>query len=153
MKQLLVMVLATLTLSFANAHTMDHGHGPDHGGHHDNEPVTYDPSCPIHFAQQNVCADIHFLQAPKVGVSSDFHVVFYRLNTDGSKTTVATENVMVDLWMNMGSHSHGAPPLTHHQHSESSWMLTDVYFVMAGKWQIRVHLNGEQGILPVMAQP
>lgn len=151
MKRILIFALTTMAVTFANAHSMDHGHG----GHHDhnNNTVAYDPSCPIRFAQQNVCADVHFIQAPKAGVSSDFHVVFYSLNTDGSKTTVRAENVMVDLWMNMGSHGHGAPPLTHHQHSESTWMLTDVYFVMAGKWQIRVHLNGEQGILTVIAKP
>lgn len=153
MSKIFLMALTTLTLSFANAHSMDRGSG--HGGHHDHDqnPITYDPSCPIHFAHQNICADIHFLQAPKVGRSSDFHVVFYSLNADGSKTTVRAENVMVDLWMNMGSHGHGAPPLTHHQHSESTWLLTDVYFVMAGKWQIRVHLNGEPGILEILAQP
>lgn len=151
MKKILVLALTTLAFSFANAHSMDHGHGGHHD--HDSDTVVTNPSCPIHFAQQNVCADIHFIQAPKVGQSSDFHVVFYTLNADGSKTTIPAHNVMVDLWMNMGSHGHGAPPLTHHQHSDSSWMLTDVYFVMAGKWQIRVHLNGEQGILPVLAQP
>ncbi len=46
--------------------------------------------------------------------------------------------VKVDLWMQMGTHGHGSSPLKVTQLAPGKFDVTKAYFVMKGKWQIRV---------------
>ncbi len=44
----------------------------------------------------------------------------------------------VDLWMQMGNHGHGSSPLMVTPLAPGEFDVTKAYFVMKGKWQIRV---------------
>lgn len=46
--------------------------------------------------------------------------------------------VKADLWMQMGNHGHGSSPLKITQLAPGQFDITKAYFVMKGKWQIRV---------------
>jgi hypothetical protein len=46
--------------------------------------------------------------------------------------------VKADLWMQMGNHGHGSSPLKITPIAPGEFDVTKAYFVMKGKWQIRV---------------
>lgn len=58
-----------------------------------------------------------------------------------------------DLWMQMGNHGHGSSPLQITPVAPGEFDVTKAYFVMKGKWQIRVtYQQGSQQetlIIPV----
>lgn len=51
---------------------------------------------------------------------------------------VPLELLKVDLWMQMGNHGHGSAPLKVNQLAPGEFDVTNAYFVMKGKWLIRV---------------
>lgn len=52
--------------------------------------------------------------------------------------------IKADLWMQMGNHGHGSSPLKVTPIAIGEFDVTKAYFVMKGKWQIRV--TYEQGL-------
>jgi hypothetical protein len=46
--------------------------------------------------------------------------------------------IKADLWMQMGNHGHGSSPLKITPVVRGEFDVTKAYFVMKGKWQIRV---------------
>jgi hypothetical protein len=58
----------------------------------------------------------------------------FSLNLKGSEV----ELKKIDLWMQMGSHGHGSSPLKVTQLAPQEFDVTKAYFVMKGKWQVRV---------------
>lgn len=46
--------------------------------------------------------------------------------------------IKADLWMQMGNHGHGSSPLKITPVAPGELDVTKAYFVMKGKWQIRV---------------
>lgn len=59
----------------------------------------------------------------------------FTLSLKGNEEAKLTK---VDLWMQMGSHGHGSSPLKVTQLAPGKFDVTKAYFVMKGKWQIRV---------------
>ncbi|MES2526690.1 MAG: FixH family protein [Bdellovibrionota bacterium] len=64
----------------------------------------------------------------------------FSVNQEGrfELTVKDADLVSVDLWMQMGSHGHGSSPLKVTQVSPGIYDVTKAFFVMKGKWQIRV---------------
>ena len=62
--------------------------------------------------------------------------------------------IKADLWMQMGNHGHGSSPLKITPVAPGEYDVTKAYFVMKGKWQIRVTYEQESKqetlIIPVI---
>jgi hypothetical protein len=62
--------------------------------------------------------------------------------------------IKADLWMQMGNHGHGSSPLKITPVAPGEFDVTKAYFVMKGKWQIRVTYEQESKketlLIPVM---
>jgi hypothetical protein len=67
------------------------------------------------------------------------------------------QNFKVDLWMQMGHHGHGSSPVDIVENANGVYLVTNAWFVMAGKWNVRIdfNLNGQAQHLeiPVYAAP
>lgn len=76
----------------------------------------------------------------------------FKLIVESSDQSPATL-IKADLWMQMGNHGHGSSPLKIVPVSPVEFDVTKAYFVMKGKWQMRVtyeqDLKQETLILPV----
>jgi hypothetical protein len=55
-------------------------------------------------------------------------------------TINATEvsNFKLDLWMQMGHHGHGSAPVEIKQINPNTFEITNAWFVMPGKWNVRM---------------
>ncbi|MFP5520210.1 MAG: FixH family protein [Bdellovibrionia bacterium] len=96
--------------------------------------------CDLQFSHR-VCALISFPAAPQVNVDSPFQLSF----TDTEGNPVEPQGLFVDLWMDMGHHSHGSAPVKIEQKSPYEFVVSNVYFVMRGLWAIRVTLADDNG--------
>jgi len=111
-------------------------------------------ACPIPFSQNNLCADIEFAKGPFNGDESQFIVRFFTAGSAaGERNFVDAQNLKVDLWMNMGHHGHGSSPVKVVHQSTGTYYVSEAYFVMAGRWNIRLFVNGEQSDLLVDVKP
>lgn len=99
-------------------------------------------TCPLYFAQSDLCANIEFTKGPFDGLESQFLLKVY-----GAKDMVLLDpaELKVDLWMYMGHHGgHGSAPVKVVKQDVGTYYVSEVYFIMPGRWNIRVWVNGEQ---------
>lgn len=101
--------------------------------------------------EQNYCAQVVFTTPPTSRSESEFIVKFIK-----TSSTFIPENVNVILWMNMGHGGHGTAPVEINRLSENEYHITKAYFVMSGKWDIKINFTSpesnikQQIILPVV---
>lgn len=88
---------------------------------------------------QNVCAHLGFMAGP-LNSHSEGQFVVHFLTPANSEIS----NLTVELWMNMGKHSHGSAPVTITPLRPQIYKITEAYFVMVGEWQVQIRfdLNG-----------
>ncbi|MFN3455188.1 MAG: FixH family protein [Pseudobdellovibrio sp.] len=102
-------------------------------------------------SEQNYCAQVVFATSPTSRSESEFIVKFIK-----TPSTITPENVKVILWMNMGHGGHGSAPVEINRLSENEYHITKAYFVMSGKWEIKINFTSsesdikQQIILPVV---
>ncbi|WP_413578283.1 FixH family protein [Bdellovibrio sp. HCB290] len=58
---------------------------------------------------------------------------------------LAITNFKADLWMQMGHHGHGSSPVDIVENANGVYMVTNAWFVMRGKWDVRLDfvVNGQ----------
>ncbi|WP_413587235.1 hypothetical protein [Bdellovibrio sp. HCB274] len=58
---------------------------------------------------------------------------------------LAITNFKADLWMQMGHHGHGSSPLDIVENANGVYLVTNAWFVMRGKWDVRLDfvINGQ----------
>ncbi|WP_413568118.1 FixH family protein [Bdellovibrio sp. HCB117] len=111
-------------------------------------------ACPVYFKTSNVCASVEFTKGPSDSEESQFLVKFYGYaSANGEPVMVDPQNLKVDLWMNMGHHGHGSGPVKVVKQDQGIYFVSEAYFVMAGRWQIRLFVNGEKGEFDVDVKP
>lgn len=93
--------------------------------------------CDWYFERHQMCAKLTAMNLASPGSESSFDFV----TTDLEGNPVVKEPVAVALWMNMGSHGHGSSPVHIESPSSANYHVTKAYFVMAGKWEIRLTLE------------
>ncbi len=88
---------------------------------------------------QNVCAHLGFIAGP-LNSHSEGQFVVHFLTPANSEIS----NLTVELWMNMGDHSHGSAPVSITPLRPKIYKITEAYFVMDGEWQVQIRfdLNG-----------
>jgi hypothetical protein len=79
-----------------------------------------------------VCAEIVFVNTPNTTDEGEFSLVLNSSNHE------VLQNVKVDLWMQMGNHGHGSAPLQLTNVADNTYKVENAWFVMTGKWQVRV---------------
>lgn len=112
------------------------------------------------FSEGAVHAHLYWEQGPQVGKESILRIEF-RKGADHTATEI-TENVEVVLWMpDMG---HGSAPTSlqrvlgaNGEAQPGVYRVSNVYFVMGGKWDVRLILrhaddSEEQQVLPVVLE-
>lgn len=135
-----VLFLASLftALSFQSALA----HGEDSSEHN--------KLCPVFFPLANICAQVEFTRGPVSDDEAQFLVKFYdHASAHGEHVMVDPAGLKVDLWMNMGHHGHGSSPVKVVKQSTGIYFVSEAYFVMPGRWTIRVFSNNEQAEFPV----
>ena len=122
-----------------SGHVHDNANQGDHGDHNDpiQQPGQKPENCDLWFSHHEICGRIYFLNTPKVNQDSPFQLVF----TDKNNQLIDHPPVFSDLWMNMGHHGHGSAPITTNKLTTGIYRTENVYFVMKGKWQVRVTLG------------
>jgi hypothetical protein len=93
--------------------------------------------CDWYFERHQMCGKLTAMNLAPSGAESSFDLV----TTDLQGRPVVKEPITVVLWMNMGSHGHGSSPVHIESPSFANYHVTKAYFVMAGKWEIRLTLD------------
>lgn len=113
-----------------------------------------DAACPVYFKTADLCASVEFTKGPSDSEESQFLVKFYEhASAHSEHTMVDPQNLKVDLWMNMGHHGHGSGPVKVVKQDQGTYFVSEAYFVMSGRWQIRLFVNGEKGEFNVDVKP
>lgn len=122
-------------------------------GEHTQE--NHNKLCPIYFQKTDTCAQVEFTQGPFDGEESQFIVHFYEhQSAHGEHFMVTPQQLKVDLWMYMGNHGgHGSAPVTFTEQSTGVYLVSNVYFIMPGRWNIRFFVEGEQKDLIIDIKP
>lgn len=147
MKHLAKTLIAALVV-FAGNFAM--ASSPSADGSHDHNKL-----CPIFFKTSNVCATVEFTKGPVDGDESQFLVKFFdHKSAHGEHVMVDPADLKIDLWMYMGNHGgHGSAPVKFVKQDTGTYFVSEVYFVMAGRWNVRFFANGEQSDLIVDVKP
>lgn len=162
--KLFAQLLFALSLAFtANSFACGNGshgggdhsggnHGQHGGGSHQDE---HQKLCPIYFKTADVCAQVEFTKGPFDGTESQFLVKFFdHKSAHGEHVMVDPQNLKIDLWMYMGNHGgHGSAPVKVVKQDQGVYYVSEVYFVMPGRWNVRFFVNGEQSDLLVDVKP
>ncbi|WP_374030443.1 serine protease spb1 [Bdellovibrio bacteriovorus] len=112
------------------------------------------PECPLYFPDSELCASVEFAQAPNQNADSPFVLKVYdQTSTASAPALVDPAQLKVDLWMNMGHHGHGTSPVKIEKQEVGTFLISEAYFVMPGKWLIRVWINGEKSEMTVVVKP
>ncbi|MFV8257882.1 serine protease spb1 [Bdellovibrio bacteriovorus] len=110
--------------------------------------------CPLSFPGSELCATIEFAQAPNQNTDSPFILKVYdQTSTASVPVLVDPAQLKVDLWMNMGHHGHGTSPVKIEKQEVGTFLISEAYFVMPGKWLIRVWINNEKSEMTVVVKP
>lgn len=100
--------------------------------------------CDLNFSDSSVCADVEFKQKPNRKKSSDFTLTF--LDAASKKPKAIDQQVHVYLWMKMkNGHEHGSEEVKIQKVGEGKYLITNVWFLMLGKWQLRAELKDKAG--------
>ena len=103
---------------------------------------TSELNCDIKISETR-CAAIEFLVKPNTKTSSDFKVRFFDSQT---KKVLPPMTKDLYLWMKMDNgHEHGSKPVKIISQADHL-MVTNVFFVMVGKWQIVFNVEDETGL-------
>ena len=84
-----------------------------------------------------VCA--HLGHMTKVSTSEEVRFVAHVMTPQNAAIT----NFKLDLWMDMGGHGHGSSPVKITPFAVNKYRITDAYFVMAGRWLVRMTFDFE----------
>ena len=103
--------------------------------------------CPLDFKEQDICAEIKWLEGPKLNEKSKFSVTFWRKDDHNLSAIDPGFDVKIYSWMMMDNgHHHGGPKMTAEKKSVGVWQVDDARFFMGGMkghWLIRVDLIQE----------
>lgn len=118
-------------------------------------PHQHEKLCPLFFKAANVCAQVEFTKGPYDGAESQFLVQFFdHKSAHGEHVMVDPTDLKIDLWMFMGDHGgHGSAPVKVVKQATGVYYVSEVYFVMPGRWTVRFFANGEQANLTVDVNP
>lgn len=93
-------------------------------------------NCALELAKEKLCAVLLWETEPTGTSKGRFILKFTDLN--GAPTTPA-QTVNVKLWM--PSMGHGSSPVSIAQVDSNTFRASDVFFVMAGSWEIHIQLK------------
>lgn len=125
------------------------------GGYALAETQEHSKLCPLYFQQTDTCAKVEFIHGPFDGEESSFVIHFYEhQSAHGEPVMVTPAQMKVDLWMYMGNHGgHGSAPVVVTEQSPGVYLVSNVYFIMPGRWNIRFFVENEQKDLIVDIKP
>ena len=112
-----------------------------------------DAACPLAFEKSGYCADFAWLKFPGEDVKGEALVRFWKkdaLPEYGQFSAPANAMVFVDLWM--PEHGHGGGKLKTAAFQDVAgkdlagvYRVTNVSFIMPGRWDIRIQLRTPDG--------
>lgn len=108
----------------------------------DADVISNSTSCAFHLKQLNLCADIQWLNSPVVSAYTSFQSRFYLPSLPGQNINPSGA-VHFYLWM--PSMGHGSSPISTTETGLGDFLSTDVFFIMPGEWEIRLHILNPQG--------
>jgi hypothetical protein len=109
--------------------------------------------CEKSLVQSSLCVDLTWKQLQTDDQRGMFELKFYHLENP-NLLVEPPQTLGVTLWM--PSMGHGSAPVTIEKLSDGHYLVSDVYFVMSGDWDIRVQQKQgktvlDQAIFPYVA--
>lgn len=109
------------------------------------EKITVD--CSIRFAQSGYCLNWHWKEMPTQSQPGSLTFKIVRPN-DLDQTPVPVEissEMEVVLWM--PSMGHGSSPTTVEKVDVGSYLVSNVFFVMPGEWEIKFQIKEDKQVI------
>ncbi|MBS1970544.1 MAG: FixH family protein [Bdellovibrionales bacterium] len=115
-----------------------------------NPAVEENGTCRAYLAQSNVCIDLIWDKKPSKEAKGSFYLEFYN-PADRSQFIDLQNDLEVVLWM--PSMGHGSAPVKVEKTNPGQYLVSDVYFVMPGDWEIQIKLKNGATVLEQTALP
>jgi len=108
----------------------------------DNQKTTdlFQAECSLFFKTEISCLTLKWIDYPTEEKAGSFTINAHPENDPRINLELNSE-LYVDLWM--PSHGHGSSPISITKNKDGSYLISDVYFIMPGLWQIRFSLRQE----------
>jgi hypothetical protein len=101
-----------------------------------SKPIGPSVECGLELTKENLCATIVWEAEPTETTKGSF---LLRFSSRSGTPMTPVQTVAVKLWMpTMG---HGSSPVQIAPVDPNTYRISDVYFVMAGRWEIHVQLK------------
>lgn len=100
--------------------------------------------CAQSWVQSSLCVDLVWKQLQTEEDRGVFELRFYHLDNPSVLVDPA-ETLAVSLWM--PSMGHGSAPVKVEKIADGHYLVSEVYFVMSGDWDIRVQQKQEKTVL------
>lgn len=106
-------------------------------------------ACPLYLKTQDLCLSMRWSKLPTESEVGAFEIRLYR-KEDPTTTISPSSDLHVVLWM--PSMNHGSSPVTTREIFPGVWEARDVFFIMAGPWDIRYQLRQDGRVLEQVIQ-
>lgn len=123
---------------------------PTYVSTHDNGTLgeqNISTDCGLEFKNSKLCLTWKWETKPTATTAGSFWFRIYKLDEkDGFPILITPENTpFVQLWM--PSMGHGSAPVTIRELSAGTYQAQNVFFIMAGEWEIHFQLKNGPDIL------
>ena len=144
MKHLIVFVFTLFTLNACQASPLfNHENASNRSINAD----VSDESCPLDFPTSRLCSKIEWIAGPNGSEENSFYLKFWNKESGSADGPYVNPDhaVAVQLWM--PSMGHGSSPVTVTEETTGVFLVTRVFFVMPGDWDIRVKLRDASTVI------
>jgi hypothetical protein len=101
-------------------------------------------SCPFYFEEERLCLSTQWTTYPSEQTQGVFIMRFYAEDKPDESVTPHLSPA-VKLWM--PSMGHGSSPVVITQTAPGTYVVSDVYFIMLGAWEIRLQLKNNNEVI------
>ena len=112
----------------------------------------YAPSqnaCPLYFNEERLCLSMKWVTYPNEETLGTFIMTFFA-EENPEKPITPHFTPFVKLWM--PSMGHGSSPVVITQTAAGTYLVSDVYFIMLGAWEIRFQLKNNNDVIEEQIQ-
>ncbi len=132
-----------LFLSCAKANYRDQNSG-------ENEYKSNEGLCEVRLPKSEVCVDLVWEKLPTQEDFGSFRLKFYEA---AAPTVLVNPSITPSVILWMPSMGHGSSPVKIEKVKQGEFLVTEVYFVMSGEWEIRIQQKNGKEVIEQVALP
>ncbi len=100
--------------------------------------------CTFFSTSENLCLNLQWIKVPTDSEFGSFSLLFYKKqNPEATVSPAMTPNIA--LWM--PQMSHGSSPVKMEISHSGDYLVTNVFFIMKGLWEIRVQFKDGEKVI------